>query len=244
MESPNNSRNVRDNVFNTINLLNDLESGCPTSSSQVKSKNDEVRLSDTFVNGIKDKMIDPSKIKHDVNKFEIEDFKEKMKTYLEANLTKFKDVIQSQSSLINSLKQEISTLKLEVSSLKESKNFSAESGAELHQSQQDYGVYSQARDNPAREIQPNLSSTGFGNSESSGMIHSTREPVENGIYSQNQSQYSSSSENSFVANSMNSNSRVESSHSPVQEKVVNPRVGNYESSDVLIEKYFYYGNKK
>ena len=272
MDSIDKEKHMRDAVFNTINLINDLESDdSQNSSSQSarRSPKEDVVLSERFVSGIKDKLVDPTKLQsqntsNDNSNFLIEKHKEEVKSYMEANFMKLRDVIQSQHSEMQSLKQEIASMKSKIASLDLSKLASSNPNDSPN-----HGVNRDV-DYSSNENSSNSDSTFIGS-------ESTQTSPSSGFISESnggQQSLNSNFESSQVSNANNpmSNSNFQANqqqmvnerphqsqpaHQPAYQQepqpvaqqakpqeAANPRVGNYQSSDVLIEKYFYYGNKK
>ena len=256
MESSESSSNLRNTVFNTINLINDLESGNSSQSSQKRDssnqKSKNVSLSDNFVNGIKKKMLYSSKMSDIDNQNNsgykvdnVSQLKNQIKSYLDSNLNSLNEVIKSQASQISDLKDEITILKKQL--LNNSNSLDAQhsdSGVS------ELGFESNSGNNIEMTFD-NPSPKPISSSDSRNEIINNRTDIPNNNYSQDSemsntgsvfSMYEENAKNTETnaTNSLESSPVVNSNET---EQSSNPRVGNYESGDVLIEKYFYCGNK-
>ncbi len=262
MDSIDKEKHMRDAVFNTINLINDLESDdSQNSSSQSarRSPKEDVVLSDRFVSGIKDKLVDPTKLQSQNNfnnsSLLIEKHKEEVKSYMEANFMKLKDVIQSQHSEMQSLKQEIASMKSKVLSL-ESSLKSSQSYGDMSKTSENFSAEQPDSSFIGNESPQTSPSSGF-ISESNGGQQSLNSNFENSQVSNANHVPNHGSQTSHQQVVPNQFHQSQPAQQPVHQQQTqpvaqqstpqeasNPRVGNYQSSDVLIEKYFYYGNKK
>ncbi len=259
MDSQDKSVNLRDTVFNTINLINDMESGQSSKSSGApRNPNEEIQLSSTFVDGIKDKMVDPSKLDHKSSADSQVHF-EKLKAYFETNLSKFKEVLTSQASKINSLESEIKQLNSRIVSQENTIRTyreNKESSSTQTQSYQSHQPQPEQKENPQSESIFSTSSdnSDFQSKQDSMIHHGTNNSFsenDGGAHNPPQTQNrnflgtaESSPQRRLVEDSSSANSSAPSSdQKPPEQRPSNPRVGNYQSSDVLIEKYFYYGKK-
>ncbi len=206
MDFNTNEEGLRDTVFNTINLLTEIESkngsqGVISDSNfeqkqRATRQEENAQLSSQFVSGIKEKLLDPSKIE------QLQQGKgseiDRLKFNMHKNLEQLKVVIDAQNSDIAELKSFISDLKQEIVQLK---NRPAQQ-PHIQQLQQQQFQQSVVEQEVMQEA-----------------------PVQQG-FQQSQNQVFGQQISQTV------------SSSPVQ---ANPRVGNYNSSDVSIEKYFYCG---
>lgn len=120
MDCNTNEEGLRDSVFNTINLLTEIESGDRTSQREQGSvanrQEADAGLSNQFVSGIKDKLLDPSKLEKLQNGQASE--VEQLKYNMHRNLEQLKTVIDSQNEDIAELKSFIGSLKQELGNLK------------------------------------------------------------------------------------------------------------------------------
>ena len=272
----NHSDDVRNTVFNTINLINDLESGNTSSSSQSQGRNNKnVSLSSSFVEGIKDKLVDPSRVEKALSQsreatLQTEKFMQ-MQDFVSKQIVQIKTIIDSNQNEIRSLKETIISLRSEIETmkkndennhLKENENIHSTNGI-INNSNSDgsfgnnFSSFSSSRDNTNTNNQ-SVNDGDFG----SIFQHKTESnDADLGNDSQYQTSLDSNSFNNESSESIfeplkTSDKPKESVVSSVPEKTIsesnssnsnkeepNPRVGSYNSGDVLIEKYFYYGNK-
>lgn len=252
----NGSDEVRNSIFNTINLINDLESGVQRKPAPGGSQKDkDVSLSDSFVNGIKDKLVDYSRAGRSEEKqmagISSEDFMA-FQQKLSTQFAEMQRIISSNESEIRSLKDMISGLKQEIAEKRH--------------------VNVREEPEPREEVQTGLDTPVDGSYEDlsifqqadtpSGMIHdrptSDDQPVQK---VQNDTIFDPMAATDDTGRNFTPSAEaVQPGAEKMQETVAptsetqddkpanqsndpNPRVGSYESGDVLIEKYFYYGNK-
>ena len=269
----NQSDDVRNTVFNTINLINDLESGNVSSSSQNQGRNNKnVSLSSNFVDGIKDKLVDPSRVEKALNQsreatLQAEKFVQ-MQDFVSKQIVQIKAIIDSNQNEIKSLKETIVSLRSEIETMNKSNNNQNHSGnrninlpAENidNNTGDSFGNNFSSFSSPKNDFIDNHKSVDEGDF---GSIFQHEKESSN-LDNENDSQYQTSlGSNSFASEPSESifdplkKSNESESLSSVPEKPIsesntsssnseepNPRVGSYNSGDVLIEKYFYYGNK-
>ncbi len=269
------SDNLRDTVFNTINLINQIDSGEESTPEQrTHEGGKDVSLSDTFVNGIREKMINPS----ENNANEAEGATETQKAFkqteriddgfrsrVQSAIEKMGNLIESQNAEIASLKKSLSELQAKMDGsnapvqepVSQLSHNSAESGGMSHQDTttnvnngSDDGMLGMIHhDVGGEEEQSSLDFNTF------SMDENVADNNENKDSGQESGHTLSDSEKNFQPSSSDSGESYNPvSQASVQEKPQdsvekaeekpdegNPRVGNYESGDVLIEKYFYYG---
>ncbi len=247
---------VRNSVFNTINLINDLESGGSSPQRPSGGRDKEVSLSPTFVDGIKDKLVDYSKAsKSSVNAIDEEAFS-KLRQSMENQLNELKKIIASNQSEISSLKETISSLRGELAEVSKARDSVSSPSMEEETSSIFQHRNEDHESSGMQEEQQELVS-GFGMpGEDSSIFEPMKEEQKNfmaetsahDIISQPTVQESAQAPVPAPQQVSPQPSQPPVQHPPQQEAPPkeadpNPRVGSYDSGDVLIEKYFYYGNK-
>lgn len=242
------SNDLRDSLFNTINLLNDLEAGV---STPPRDKNKDIELSSTFVKGIKDKLINTDKpVRSDNGSGVHEEHVLQLKDVFERQLIEVHKALQSQGQIILALKNEIKLLK------EEQKNNERSDIEKVEPFQQQSSFQQQSEFQPSSESQSSFEKSkqpSFG--EEQQMLHQQNEPV--------QMSFNDEPESGFIGQSVSQQTQqpiqqqisqptpqpavaqpqVQPPQQPQPPKETNPRVGNYNSNDVAIEKFFYFGDK-
>lgn len=259
-----NTNELRESVFNTLNLISELESPEPQQSIQSEIPNnvqtstnvsvnensfnippqgqeEEVRLSNTFISGIKDKMLDPSRLERIQNGTASEE--EKIKYQMNNDFISMKETIESQSNTIKKLESDLSSLKDEM------QNMSSVFQSKIMQLQN-------AANNVTANIVP--TQTEQPQSVNQPINNVQQQPVEQQMVSQQMHQNQTMGQTQQMmhqpqmANQTMQQTQpqqpMQMNQQPAPQNVVeckeaNPRVGNFNSDDVSIEKYFYCGNK-
>ncbi len=274
---------LRNSVFNTINLLTAIESGQEEPKKGPSQQKKDINLSNTFVNGIKDKLLDPEKAmaRQQEQKMQVEQVaaavQQGMQSQVEEKFSQLYKVIQSQATSMQAMQKELETLKQRVADQhsapapKPHQHVPAQ-----HHMPQSQPVQQQIHQQPAQALlqetssddsllsfsvsSEDKSSHGGESSESQfiGMQSAPQEqqvlqPLHEQSYQQ-QPQDTFSGQQQFA--SQQAQALPQQDVSPAAQQAVqdpgparsapaegNPRVGNYQSADVSIEKYFYFGNK-
>lgn len=268
------SDEVRNTVFNTINLINDLESGKSNKPQCSKDKKD-VSLSSSFVDGIKDKLIDYSKADdpHDskhVNGNSVPEPNKvtgQLQDKLINEISEMKKIISSNEKEIGALKDLVASLRSQIQDTSKENvqtNLDDSPFSSFSDSSEDGSIFQQRTQQHAKET-PVERVEEIGSSEISQKPYAdpsifepepkedTRNftPAQDAVSvapkdtPQNASQdVLSARKESTIQESATQESAVQtSSEAAVENADANPRVGNYESNDVLLEKYFYFGNR-
>jgi hypothetical protein len=225
------SNDLRDSLFNTINLLNDMEAGVET---QPRDKNKDVELSSTFVNGIKEKLVNPNKV---LEKTQDTEKLNNLQHVMEQQLLEVHKALQSQARVITALKDEIAVLK---EKQKEEAVVQQPEQPVFHSQEPQQSFVPKEEPMFHQEQQQMLSPEPEFMSEPEPSFISQNapppEPVQQPVACQTNDYVQPQQPVAQPAPS------PEPQPAP-QPKESNPRVGNYNSSDVAIEKYFYFGNK-
>ena len=263
-----NPDNLKSSVFNTINLINDIEAG-ETTSKKSQSMQKEVKLSERFVKGVNEKLVDYSKADPRSQNSMTDTEKEHLKQSndkLQSQISELKEVISSNDNQIRELRSALENLKSQVASMMDNaQQQPSQSYTQKENDQQDsadsfYERQSSLMQEPAQEESSveSIPSMEFSNQPSGDdeSQQSIFDPMKdemdnsNGIDDEGSNFVFPNSTESYTEAPRNSEDPKPESGAASQDVAEksndsgegNPRVGNYESGDVLIEKYFYYGN--
>ena len=231
------SNDLRSTVFHTINLLSSIESDntetdtmknepsqeseatqalemsyAHSSPESLAKQSQEENLSEQFVSGIKDKLLDPSKIE----KLEqgTGDALEQLRYDFSKKIDALQDYSNRQNSIIQSLQGELASIREQVGQLNR---------ASL--SQQSVQTHAQN----IQPQQPNLEQDNVSGNQSESNPQQMQQP-------QGQS----------AQQALNQSSNQSVNQSPEQSPAkaeANPRVGNYNSNDVDLMKYFNFSKR-
>lgn len=221
MDFGSNTADIRESVFNTINLLTDIESGqcepeqivpvkeapAPQASysNMMNQEPEEAALSDRFISGIKDKLVDPNKLEK-LQNGQGSEF-DRFKYQMNKDMMSMKNIIEEQSNTICSLKSHLDSLKMEIGSVgRSAANIAQTAQTQIRQAQQPMNQQ------PAQMQQP-----------------VQQQIVQNPVQAPPQSAPIISAVTGKVMQA--------------GPKEPNPRIGNHTPDSISIEKYFYCGNK-